>query len=184
MTIASAYYGVDEAPIRVLAARPLRSREGGCATELFGDYDPQTWLIRVWMRTAIRKQVTSFGTFLSTLCHKFCHHMLGIPMEREIQLGGSKRRKNIVIGTLEEFPNESAAQAAVDAVRLEINRQTPQQVLKNISLETLVNHYRQHELPDVFGKCKPTPDVAQEERKSYATQVTYDGYLRKWIVPR
>ena len=27
------------------------------------------------MRTAVRKQVTSFGTFLSTLCHEFCHHL-------------------------------------------------------------------------------------------------------------
>jgi predicted metalloprotease with PDZ domain len=40
-------------------------------------------LIRVWMRTAVRKQVTSFGTFLSTLCHEFCHHLdskrLGFP---------------------------------------------------------------------------------------------------------
>jgi hypothetical protein len=32
-------------------------------------------LIRVWMRTAVRKEVTSFGTFLSTLCHEFCHHL-------------------------------------------------------------------------------------------------------------
>ncbi len=41
----------------------------------FGDYDPKTNLIRVWMRTAVRKQVTSFGTFLSSLCHEFCHHL-------------------------------------------------------------------------------------------------------------
>ena len=26
-------------------------------------------------RTAVRKEVTSFGTFLSTLCHEFCHHL-------------------------------------------------------------------------------------------------------------
>ena len=103
---------------------------------------------------------------------------------REVQIDGSVRRKNIVIGTLEEFPNESAAQAAVDALRLEINQQTPQQLIKNISLETLVNHYRQHELPDIFNKTKPGPDAAHEDRKSYATQVTYEGYLRKWIVPR
>jgi hypothetical protein len=32
-------------------------------------------VIRVWMRTAVRKQVTSLGTFLSTLCHEFCHHL-------------------------------------------------------------------------------------------------------------
>ncbi len=32
-------------------------------------------LIRLWMRTAVRKEVTSFGTFLNTLCHEFCHHL-------------------------------------------------------------------------------------------------------------
>jgi hypothetical protein len=58
----------------VLAARPLRVRESW-ATELFGDYQPRTMLIQVWMRTAVRKDVTSFGTFLSTLCHEFCHHL-------------------------------------------------------------------------------------------------------------
>jgi len=72
---AADFYEVKRTHIRVLAARPLRSREGGWATELFGDYDPQTKLIRVWMKTAVRKQVTSFGTFLSTLCHEFCHHL-------------------------------------------------------------------------------------------------------------
>src|SRR3989441_2542183 len=32
-------------------------------------------VIRVWMRTAVRKEITSFGTFLSTLCHEYCHHL-------------------------------------------------------------------------------------------------------------
>lgn len=103
---------------------------------------------------------------------------------REVQIDGSICRKNIVIGTFQEFPNESAAQAAVDALRLEINQQTPQQLIKSITLETLVNHYRQHELPDMFNKTKPGPDAADEDRKSYATQVTYEGYLKKWILPR
>jgi len=31
--------------------------------------------VRLWMRTAVRKEITSFGTFLSTLCHEFCHHL-------------------------------------------------------------------------------------------------------------
>src|SRR5262249_60771489 len=48
---------------------------------------------------------------------------------REVQMDGSIRRKNIVIGTLEEFPNESVAQGAVDTIRLEINQQTPQQLI-------------------------------------------------------
>ena len=70
----SEFYKVPDCGIRVLAARPLRVRERW-STELFGDHTPETMLIRVWMRTAVRKQITSFGTFLSTLCHEFCHHL-------------------------------------------------------------------------------------------------------------
>ncbi len=71
---ASEFYKVQTCGVRVLAARPLRVRENW-STELFGDYTPQTVLIRIWMRTAVRKEVTSFGTFISTLCHEFCHHL-------------------------------------------------------------------------------------------------------------
>jgi hypothetical protein len=71
---AADFYQVPRCGVRVLAARPLRVREQS-TLELFGDYQPDTKVIRVWMRTAIRKDVTSFGTFLSTLCHEFCHHL-------------------------------------------------------------------------------------------------------------
>jgi hypothetical protein len=74
LTSASQFYRVPTCTVRVLAARPLRVREYS-TTELFGDYHLDTKAIRVWMRTAIRKEVTSFGTFLSTLCHEFCHHL-------------------------------------------------------------------------------------------------------------
>jgi hypothetical protein len=72
---AAAFYGVRTPDVRALAARPLRVHEGGWQTELFGDYSIGDATIRVWTRTAVRKQVTSFGTFLSTLCHEFCHHL-------------------------------------------------------------------------------------------------------------
>ena len=75
LSVAADFYGVERPEVRVLAARPLRVREGGWAWELFGDYSPESLRIRVWTRTAVRKQVTSFGTFLSTLCHEFCHHL-------------------------------------------------------------------------------------------------------------
>jgi hypothetical protein len=74
LATASNFYEVPTCGLRVLAARPLRTRERG-TFELFGDYSPDSMLIRVWMRTAVRKEVTSFGTFLSTLCHEFCHHL-------------------------------------------------------------------------------------------------------------
>ena len=72
--IASQFYEVPDCNVRVLAARPLKVREQW-TMELFGDYAPETMVIRVWMRTAVRKEITSFGTFLSTLCHEFCHHL-------------------------------------------------------------------------------------------------------------
>jgi hypothetical protein len=72
--IASQFYEVPACSVRVLAARPLKVREQW-TMELFGDYAPETMVIRVWMRTAVRKEITSFGTFLSTLCHEFCHHL-------------------------------------------------------------------------------------------------------------
>lgn len=75
LSAAAAFYGVRPPEVRALAARPLRVREGGWQTELFGDYSLGDARIRIWTRTAVRKQVTSFGTFLSTLCHEFCHHL-------------------------------------------------------------------------------------------------------------
>jgi len=70
----SRFYQVSPCGIRVLASRPLRVHENW-SSELFGDYDPSTMAIRVWMRTAVKKEVTSFGTFLSTLVHEYCHHL-------------------------------------------------------------------------------------------------------------
>ncbi len=75
LATASDFYQVQCPSVKVLASRPLRVREGGWATELFGDYDPESLLIRVWMRTAVQKKVTSHGTFLSTLVHELCHHL-------------------------------------------------------------------------------------------------------------
>jgi integrase len=104
----------------------------------------------------------------------------------EIQLDGTKKYRKVVVGTVEEFKTEADAQKAVDALRLTINEQTPRQKLREISLETLVQHYRQHEMPDVFYKNSRLPEAiaGDDNRKTYATQDTYEGYLRKWILPR
>ena len=75
LAAAAAFYNVQAPGVRALAARPLRVRESGWSTELFGDYTFETMQIRIWTRTAVRKQITSGGTFLSTLCHEFCHHL-------------------------------------------------------------------------------------------------------------
>ncbi|MDH3510821.1 MAG: hypothetical protein OER85_08170 [Gammaproteobacteria bacterium] len=62
------------ARIRVLAKRP--SDDWG---ELHGLYEPvdrnQTARMTVWMRTAQKKKVVAFRTFLRTLLHELCHHL-------------------------------------------------------------------------------------------------------------
>ena len=105
---------------------------------------------------------------------------------RETQIDGSRKNRNVLIGTVDEFKTESEAQKAVDALRITINEQTPRQQLKEISFETLVQHYRHHEMPDIFYRKGQLPaEVAEDDnRKSYATQDTYEGYLKKWILPR
>ncbi len=89
----------------------------------------------------------------------------------EIQPDGNRRRRNLVLGTLEQFPNETAAQKAVAALRADINAESPRMHLTPISVQILVEHYREKELCEGSGK-------------TYATRKTYEGYFRKWILPR
>lgn len=60
--------------VEVMAMRPSRSWG-----ELHGLYTPKHAgrhaRITVWMRTAKRRQVVAFRTFLRTLIHEFCHHL-------------------------------------------------------------------------------------------------------------
>jgi hypothetical protein len=42
-------------------------------------------------------------------------------------------------------------------------------------VETLVNHYREHELPDIFCKDDLEKISDEQERKSYSTPSTYDA---------
>jgi hypothetical protein len=67
-------YRVPKLRIKVLAKRP--SDDYG---ELHGLYEPEEGpvpaTISVWMRTAAKKQVVAFKTFLRTLVHEVCHHL-------------------------------------------------------------------------------------------------------------
>ena len=66
-------YDVPPVRVRVLAKRP--SDDYG---ELHGLYEPDEEItparITAWMRTAQRKQVVAFKSFLRTLVHEFGHH--------------------------------------------------------------------------------------------------------------
>jgi len=68
--------GLAAPPVRVtvLAARPSASWG-----ELHGLYVPAqgraSAAITIWMRTAQRRQVVAFRSFLRTLLHEICHHL-------------------------------------------------------------------------------------------------------------
>jgi integrase len=77
-----------------------------------------------------------------------------------------------VVGSLDTFRNESAALKAITALRREINMNDARLRAKPLTLAQLVEHYRQREL------------AKDNEWKTLSTRITYEGYLRKWIVPR
>jgi len=67
-------YRVPPIRVRVLARRPADDYG-----ELHGLYEPEEGRtparITVWMRTAARRNVVAFKTFLRTLVHEICHHL-------------------------------------------------------------------------------------------------------------
>lgn len=67
-------YRVPKIRVRVLAKRPADDRG-----ELHGLYEPEDEgtpaRVTVWMRTAARRDVVAYKTFLRTLVHELCHHL-------------------------------------------------------------------------------------------------------------
>jgi hypothetical protein len=100
---------------------------------------------------------------------------------------GKPVRGKAQLGSLEKYPNESSVQAAADVLRLTINDKALRRRLNTITIATLVQHYREHEMPDIFSKKRPSIGTIcehEEGRKTYSTQETYEGYLKKWVVPK
>ena len=84
---------------------------------------------------------------------------------------GSRKRRSLVVGSVEQYPNEAAAKRAVASLLVNINAESPRFSLEAVSVQTLIEHYREKEL----GK---------DSNKTFATCETYQGYFRKWILPR
>jgi site-specific recombinase XerD len=78
----------------------------------------------------------------------------------------------MVIGSVDEFTDGSAARQRITALGLEINFNDARMNHKTLTISELVDHYRQRELK---------PDTVW---KTHSTKVTYQGYLNKWILPR
>jgi hypothetical protein len=105
-------YRVPRISVRVLAKRPADDYG-----ELHGLYEPEDGAtparITVWMRTAARKDVVAFKTFLRTLMHELCHHLdyehfkLAETFHTE---GFYKRESTLIAALLAQEAGESGVQ--------------------------------------------------------------------------
>ena len=91
----------------------------------------------------------------------------------EDQPNGGKRYRKTVVGTVVQFPTETAARKAADALRIDINIQTPHASSGPTTVDQLIEHFRLKEMPQ-----------DDHERRSYSTKAVYECYLTNWISPR
>jgi integrase len=91
---------------------------------------------------------------------------------REPGPDGKRKHRRMVIGSVDELADVSAVRQRITALGLEINCSDIRMKDMALTISELVDHYRQRELK---------PDTVW---KTYSTKVTYQGYLKKWILPR
>jgi len=85
---------------------------------------------------------------------------------------GRRRHRRIVLGSTEKITEESAARDAVAGLQLDINRNDMRMKNTAITLAEAYQHFRQREL---------NTDTSW---RTYSTQMGYQGYLNKWVIPR
>ncbi len=90
---------------------------------------------------------------------------------RERDEAGKAVRRNAVIGTIDEYPSEELAQAAVNGLRTCINETRNRQREQPILLAELIDHYLTTELAE------------RSDWRSHATRIVYCEYLTRWIKP-
>jgi integrase len=90
---------------------------------------------------------------------------------RERGPDGKRKHRRIVLRTIEQLPNETAARHSVAALCLDINLGDARLKTRSTTISELADHYRQRELR------------SDTVWKTYSTKVTYKGYLTKWILP-
>lgn len=86
----------------------------------------------------------------------------------EKDISGKTVRRKAQVGSLEQYPNESAAQAATDALRLTVNNSSKRKNLSKTTVNTLWEHYASEELP----------------LKQVSTQDIYSIFVKNWVLPR
>jgi integrase len=89
-----------------------------------------------------------------------------------LNANGQRTNRKVVVGTVEQYRGRAAAQKAVDALRIHINKETPRSALEPLTCEQLVKHYVERELSE------------DNANRAYSTKEVYECYLDNWILPR
>ena len=82
-----------------------------------------------------------------------------------------RKRRTVIIGTVEQYPTEDLAQAAVNGLRMWVNEDRNPQREQSILLGDLVDHFIETELS------------AKASWRSQATKIIYAEFLKRWIRP-
>src|SRR5216684_1275625 len=85
---------------------------------------------------------------------------------------GNRVHRRIVLGTAEQLRDISSARQMTTGLIREINASDIRLAGSSMTLAQLADHFQQREL------------VRSNGRIAHSTKKAYQGYLRKWIVPR
>src|SRR6516162_2427611 len=86
-------------------------------------------------------------------------------------LYGARVQRKRVIGTIERYPNETAARSAVTVLLAEINSEKARIRTRSITVAQLCDHFEQREL------------AKDNTWRSHATKKSYQVYLNRWVRP-
>lgn len=95
----------------------------------------------------------------------------------DIDASGARVRRTKTLGTVKEYPTETSAMKAVEALRITINEEQPQSDGQPVTVGALITHFKQHELGLIESD-------EEDEGRSYATRVTYAEILDAYVLPK
>ncbi len=90
----------------------------------------------------------------------------------EAGASGNRVRRSMILGTIKDLGTQAVARKALTGLLREINSSGRRFYVRPINMQELADHYRQREL------------AKDNNWKAYSTKYAYEGYLKKWVVPR
>jgi integrase len=85
---------------------------------------------------------------------------------------GRRVRRKRQVGTLDQYPTETAAEKAVRSWRLAVSANQAG-AFSGVTMQALIDHFREKELVD-----------KGEDGRAWSTRDRYEAYLNSWIEPR